>query len=70
MSNVKVSSVVDEIAWKELKALANESHRNISGLLTEAIEEYVRRYRVRPEVSQHLADSIAQNEEPGKLLAH
>lgn len=69
MSNIKISSVVDESAWKELKALANESHQNISGLLTEAIESFVRRRRIRPEASRHLNDSIAENEELGKLLA-
>jgi len=69
MSNIKVSSVVEENAWKELKSLASESHQNISGLLTEAIQDYVRRHRVRPEVSRHLSDSIKQNEELGKLLA-
>jgi len=69
MSNVKVSSVVDEAAWRELKALADESRRNISSLLTEAIEGYVRQHRMRPVVSQHLSDSIAENEALGKLLA-
>jgi len=69
MSNIKISSVVDELAWAELKALAGESRRNISGVLTEAIEDYVRRHRMRPEVSRHLSDSIAENEELGKLLA-
>jgi len=37
--------------------------------LTEAISEYVRRKRVRPEVLNHLENSMDQNEELGKLLA-
>ena len=41
----------------------------MSGLLTEAVEEYVARRRVRPSVLRHLDDSIAENEELGKLLA-
>ncbi len=66
---VKISSKVDPEAWDELRRLAKESQRSISGVLTEAIREYVRRRRVRPEVMRHLEDSIAANEELGRLLA-
>jgi hypothetical protein len=69
MPNIKISSKVDEVAWEELKQLANESHQNISGVLTDAIRDYVRKRRVRPEVMQHLEDSIRDNEELGHLLA-
>ena len=69
MQNIKISSKVDEAVWNELKALARERHQNVSGLLTEAISEYVRRKRIRPEVLNHLEGSMDQNEELGKLLA-
>jgi len=69
MAGVKISSKVDEGVWKDLKDLAAESHQNVSGLLTEAIREYVRRRRVRPEVLAHLEDSMDENEELGRLLA-
>jgi predicted transcriptional regulator len=69
MSTVKISSKVEEAVWEELRQLANESHRNISGVLTEAISEYLQRRRVRPVVLDHLKDSIRENEELGKLLA-
>ena len=69
MAAIKISSKVEKAVWGELRALAEESHQNVSGLLTEAIREYVRRRRVRPEVLWHLDDSIARNEELGKLLA-
>lgn len=69
MASVKISSKVDEQVWQELKDLAQESHQNISGLLTEAISDYLRRRRVRPVVLDHLQDSIKENEELGKLLA-
>lgn len=69
MAAVKISSKVDEVAWKNLREMARESRRSISGLLTEAIEDYLRRSRVRPEVIRHLEDSIADNEELGRLLA-
>jgi predicted transcriptional regulator len=42
-TTIKVSSKVEEKTWNDLKALAEESQRNISGVLTEAISEYVQR---------------------------
>jgi predicted transcriptional regulator len=69
MSTIKISSVVEQKEWEDLKALAAESHQNVSGLLTEAIRDYVRRRRVRPVVLDHLEDSILENEELGNLLA-
>jgi predicted transcriptional regulator len=69
MSAIKISSKVDAAVWEELKMLAQESHQNVSGLLTEAIRDYLRRRRVRPEVLDHLADSMNENDELGKLLA-
>ena len=69
MAAIKVSSKVDASVWEEFKDLADESHQSISGLLTEAIREYVQRRRVRPVVRQHLEDSIVENEKLGRLLA-
>ena len=72
MATIKVSSKVEEAVWKELKELkelAAESHQNVSGLLTEAIRDYVRKRRIRPEVLRHLEDSIEDNEKLGRLLA-
>ena len=69
MHSIKISSKVDEATWNDLKALAAETHQNVSGLLTEAIREYVSRKRVRPVVLQHLEQSIADNEALGRLLA-
>ena len=69
LAAIKISSKVEEAVWNELKALAAESHQNVSGLLTEAIADYVRRRRVRPEVMSHLEDSIEDNEKLGHLLA-
>ena len=69
MPNVKVSSKVEEAAWNDLKALARESKQSISGLLSEAITEYVARRRIRPTVLRHLDASIEENRELGRLLA-
>jgi predicted transcriptional regulator len=69
METVKISSKVDEDAWNELTVLAAQTHQNVSVLLTEAIRDYVKRKRVRPEVLTHLEQSMAENEKLGKLLA-
>ncbi len=69
MATIKISSKVEEAVWLELKQVAAESHQNISGVLTEAISEYLQRRRVRPEVVDHMRDSIRDNEELGRLLA-
>lgn len=69
MAAIKISSIVDEEAWGELRALAEESGRSISHALTEAIGEYVQRRRVRPVVLEQLERSIDENEELGRLLA-
>ena len=69
MPAIKISSKIDEKVWSDLKALAKETHQNVSGLLTEAAREYIERRRVRPIVLQHLETSMEENEELGKLLA-
>ena len=69
MHSIKISSKVDEATWNDLKALAAETHQNVSGLLTEATREYLVRKRVRPVVLKHLEQAIAENEELGRLLA-
>lgn len=46
MTAIKISSKVDQQAWDELRAMAEENHQHVSGLLTEAIREYVARRRV------------------------
>ncbi len=69
MAATKISSKVDESTWEDLKSLARESNQSISGLLTEAIREFVIRRRVRPEVLRHLDSSMTENEELGRRLA-
>ena len=69
MASIKISSKVEQAEWRALQDLARESHQSISGLLTEAIRDYVRRRRLRPAVMDHLEDSIEENEELGRRLA-
>jgi len=69
MATIKISSKVEEQLWEELRMLAKESHQNVSGLLTEAISDYLQRRRIRPVVLDHLSDSMTENDELGQLLA-
>ena len=69
MASIKISSKVEEAQWQALQDLARESHQSISGLLTEAIGDFVSKRRLRPVVLDHLEDSMAENEELGKRLA-
>ncbi len=68
MTTIRISSRVDEAVWNELRNLARETKRSVSEVLSEAIEEYVARRRVRADALQHLEDSMRENEELGKLL--
>jgi predicted transcriptional regulator len=69
VGTIKISSKVDESVWEDLRELARESHQSISGLLTEAVAEFIKKHRLRPDVLRHLEDSIDENEELGRLLA-
>lgn len=65
---IKISTKVDEALWKEMKALARESHQSLSALLEAAIRGFLHRRRAR-EVQKHLETSIAENEKLGRLLS-
>ena len=69
MAVVKISSQVEEAEWTALQDIAKESRQSISGLLTDAIADYVRKRRLRPIVLDHLDASIDENEELGHRLA-
>lgn len=69
MGSKKISSKIEEKTWRALQKVSRETHQSISGLLTEAVEEYLKRRTLRPEVLRHLDESIRDNEELGELLA-
>lgn len=69
MAKIKISSKVEQREWEALRAIASESQQSISGLLSEAVADYVRKRRLRPAVLSHLEDSIESNEELGRRLA-
>ena len=48
MAKIKISSKVEQRDWEALQALARESIQSISGMLSEAVAEYVARKRLSP----------------------
>jgi hypothetical protein len=66
---IKISTIVDENVWGDFKELSKETHQNLSGMLNEAIQEYVRKKRLRPDFLKHMEDSLRENEALGRLLA-
>ncbi|MBI5300326.1 MAG: hypothetical protein HY877_08575 [Deltaproteobacteria bacterium] len=66
---VKISTTVDEKVWEEFKELSDETHQSITGLLTEALKDFVRKKRVRPVFVKQMEASIEENEKLGRLLA-
>ena len=69
MAKIKISSKVEQCEWEALQSIAIESKQSISGLLSEAVADYVRKRRLRPTVLSHLEDSINENEVLGHRLA-
>ena len=60
---------MNEKTWRALQKVSKETHQSISGLLSEAVEEYLKRRTLRADVLGHLDDSMKENEELGQLLA-
>lgn len=69
MAKIKISSKVEQREWQALQAIAYESNQSIAGVLSEAVADYVRKRRIRPQVLSHLEDSISENTELGQRLA-
>jgi glutamate-1-semialdehyde aminotransferase len=67
--NVKFASQIDETALAELKAYARQSNRSISGVLTEAVEAYLGKVRIRPAFEDAAAAVLEENDELLRRLA-
>jgi predicted DNA-binding protein len=69
MATEKFSSKMEAEALKELRELAKQEGRPISFLLTEAVEQYLQRVRVRPVFRDAAKLVMDENEELLKRLA-
>jgi len=66
---VKFGSKLDETVLEELRAYAKSSGRSMASLLTEAVEEYLGRVRIRPAFRAATDEVLDEHEELLKRLA-
>jgi hypothetical protein len=69
MTAIKISSKIEAKAWRELQLMARESHQSIAGLLTEAVSDYLRKRRIRPDVVATMDRLLDEHAELARLLA-
>ena len=69
MKLVKFSTQVDEKVLRELRAVAAETHKSISTLVTEALEAHLQRVRVRPAFHRAMEEVLDEHAEVLRRLA-
>lgn len=67
--SVKISTIIDEKLWREFKKHAQENHQSLSHLMNEALREFLRKRRIRPEFLKHIENSVNENDRLGAWLA-
>lgn len=66
---VKFASQIDETALSELREYAKVSDRSISGILNDAVVEYLAKVRLRPAFREAASAVMDENEELLRRLA-
>jgi predicted DNA-binding protein len=61
--SVKFSSKMDSETLEALRAYAREEGRTVSGLLTEAVQDYLATKRVRPAFREAAEDVLSEHDE-------
>jgi hypothetical protein len=69
MKLVKFSTQVDEKVLRELRAVAAETDKSISTLVTEALAAHLQRVRVRPAFRSAMEDVLEEHAEVLRRLA-
>ena len=69
MKNVKFNTQIDEKVLKQLKEFAEASHKSISGVVTEAVKEYLQKSQVRPAFRDAMTEVLEDHKELLKRLA-
>lgn len=65
VKSVKFATQLDQRVARELRSFAAETDRSISKIVTEAVAEYLAKYRVRPAFRTAVDEVIAEH---GELL--
>jgi hypothetical protein len=66
---VKFASQIDEKTLKELKSFVKKMDRSISSVLTEAVQEYLNRSRLRPAFKNAAQEVLIEHAELLRRLA-
>lgn len=69
MKAVKFATQIDPKVAKELRAFAVQADRSISGIVSEAVAEYLQRRRLRPAFQSALEEVLSDHEELLRRLA-
>jgi len=66
---IKFASQIDENTLKELKSFVKETDRSISSVLTDAVQEYLTRVRLRPAFRKATQEVLSEHAELLRRLA-
>jgi hypothetical protein len=69
MTLKKFATQIDEAALEDLRTYARRTGRSISGVVTEAVEEYLKRASVRPAFRSAMTEVLEDHAELLKRLA-
>jgi len=69
MTAKKFATQIDEQVLKDLKKYVQESDRSISGVVTEAVADFLQKVRVRPMFRSAMEEVLNENEELLRRLA-
>lgn len=69
MKAIKFATQIDERVAEDLRQFAQQSDRSISRIVTEAIAEYLQKYRVRPAFRRAMGQVLEENKELLERLA-
>lgn len=69
MKAKKFATQIDEKVLKDLRSYARESDRSISGLVTEAVAEYLQRSKLRPAFRNAMNEILDDHQELLQRLA-
>ena len=69
MKAKKFATQIDETTLEELRSYAKSTGRSISGVVSEAVEEYLNRAKVRPAFRDAMSEVLDDNAELLERLA-
>ena len=69
MKTAKFATLVDEKVLKEIRFYAKNTGVQISKIVSDALQEYLQKYKIRPAFRKAMDDVINENEELLSRLA-